>query len=309
MKDDIKLPPQIASDPFWTKSHIRPRTTFGHSPKARTVKVDARYNVKNDINNWKYLDEYGTQHKRLQVESVWGKFTSPPAPGEYNPDHEKLSKRESFPAFTFPKRTPDKFFEELEFKRAHPMKAIGGLPDHFAPKKSVSAVETGPSASSDLQKISAEDMKKSLLPGPGQYGGDYHKIERFERPGVARMTPKTPVAIPRPVVDRTTMKILTMAERRQMFDGSYYSASDPTKKSVVVHPLGARRPMYGQHEDSSPGPGAYTLDPVQHIGSGEILSSTHSLQVRKDKTVKKYAKVRVTNYKPIKSFGRKSLVS
>eukprot|EP01031_Cornospumella_fuschlensis_P043331 gene43331-52964_t len=308
MKEDSKLPPQLASDPFWRKSHILPRTTFGHSPKSREVRVDDRFNVKSDIDNWKYLDEYGTQHKRLQLESVWGKFMSPPPPGEYNPDHEKLSKRESFPSFTFPKRAPDKFFEELEFKRAHPMKAFGGLPDHFAPKKSASTIETGPQPASDLQKISIEDMKKSLLPGPGQYAGDYHKIERFQRPGITRMTPKSPVAIPRPVVDRTTMKILTMEERRQMFDGSYYTSHDPTKKSSIAHPLGARRPMYWQGEDSSPGPGAYTLDPVQHIGSGEILSSTHSLHPKKDATVKKYAKVQVTNHKAIKSYGRKTLV-
>eukprot|EP01039_Chlorochromonas_danica_P011294 gene11296-12601_t len=307
-KAPINLPPQLQSDPFWTNSLLPPRTTFGSASKeANPPKKDLRYNIANEVNQWSPIDKYGRHNSRIHVESSWGKYSSPPGVGEYDPNHEKKSQAERFIAYPFPSKPYDAFFDELEYKKQHPReRVIEHLPDVFAKKQPYTAKAMPGEDESDLKNVSVEDMKKALLPGPGAYGGDYHKIEKFPLPARPRLKPRSPIANPRLVIDKQTLEIVNMEERRQMFKGSYFSYDDPTKKHHPVFSFGQRRELFGQAEDSSPGPGAYTIDPVNHLGSPSALSSTDKLYVRpitREKAVRREA-----NLPRTKSFGRKSLI-
>lgn len=154
------------------------------------------------------------------------------------------------------------------------------------------------------------------------------------------MAPRDPVVVPRKVVDFNTLQVLDTKERRQLFNGtrdievsflgrmnlfslagfppfshslssfagSYFSEKDPSKKNRGSHSFGYRRPMFGQPVDSSPGPGAYNVDPVQAVGTADPLSSTDSLRPRRDPPVK-FMRTRINYSAPAKSFGRKNLIS
>lgn len=225
------LPEAIIHDPFWNQSHIDRPSTFGATPKPNTIKVDDPYTIKNDHNKWVHFDRDCMNHGRLTVESMWGRYKTAPPPGAYDPDHEKLSKRESFPKHKISSKARDHYFEKVEFARKNPLSPIGNV-DPFNPfniKKS----EKKDIKISELSKINMDDMRKcmskctilsfltrpislmsfiflsiALLPGPGQYKAKYEYGEKFDRPPVAHLKPRKPRTQPRQILDFTTMEII-----------------------------------------------------------------------------------------------------
>jgi hypothetical protein len=116
------LPPELKKDPFWTQSLVKRPTTFGSEPRSfRDFNYDDPYRLEKDIDNWVLLDEHRSNHGRLQVTSTWGKLkVAPPAPSKYDPNHEKLSKREVGPHIKMATKPEDKeYFETVRLAQTY----------------------------------------------------------------------------------------------------------------------------------------------------------------------------------------------
>lgn len=156
------LPQEFLHDPFWCQSHIQRPSTFGASAKPTRLKFDSPYQLKQEVSNWVQHDDFGTTSGRLPVREMWGKYGKTPPPGEYNPDHEKLSKREIAPKHAFPSKPKDHYFEELEYAKNNPQTHLPNPHvDIFKPKKRFSPQKSV--KLTDLQRINLDDMRKCKL--------------------------------------------------------------------------------------------------------------------------------------------------
>lgn len=165
MESPSKVPESLKSDPFWNETLTHSHSTFGAASKGMgSARKDKRYNIEQDVDAWSPMDKFGVHHKRLQVESAWGKYSLPPGAGEYDPDFNKESKHETFIVHSFPSKPVDSFFSELELKRTQPPpKVMGGLPDLFAKRKAFTATDNSFSAG-DFKNVSVEDMRNGEHP-------------------------------------------------------------------------------------------------------------------------------------------------
>lgn len=153
------LPSEFLNDPFWSKSHVPRPSTFGASGKQTFVKVDDRFTLKNGAQQWVQQDDHGNHHGRVQIVDYWGKYHDSPPPGSYNPDHEKLSKREIGPKHTIPRRYHDSYFEDLDYSKKNPIKQLHSPQDVFS-AKNVLTVSHKEATKSELHRINVEDMRK-----------------------------------------------------------------------------------------------------------------------------------------------------
>jgi hypothetical protein len=155
------LPHEFLNDPFWSRSHVQRPSTFGASAKPTRIKVDSPEKLRNDVVKWNQHDDFGVNFGRLTVRDMWGKYGTPP-PGEYNPDHEKLSRREIGPKHAFPSKPKDYYFEEVEFTKNNPYQHFPNPHiDIFKPKDQL--IPKKATKPSDLQRVNLDDMRKCEL--------------------------------------------------------------------------------------------------------------------------------------------------
>ncbi len=153
------LPSEFLNDPFWSESHVQRPSTFGVSAKSTRVKVDSPDKLFTQVKTWVQQDEFGGSYGRLPVREMWGKYGEPPPPGQYNPDHEKLSKREIGPKHAFPSKPKDHYFEEVQFAKNNPFQHFPNPhEDVFKPKKNLAPKKS--IKVTDLQRINLDEMRK-----------------------------------------------------------------------------------------------------------------------------------------------------
>jgi hypothetical protein len=233
-----KLPEDLAEDPFWKTDLVARPTTFGASNRklsSRDVKIDHPTRLQTEISDWEMRDMFKVHHGRLQIESQWGRYQSPP-PGEYNPNHEKLSYRELFPSIKIANKNVDDYFDEVDYARTHPLTPsynnkkkeyksnllkkshrinFSDLTQYMQKKSPHHKHLKTQNNSSNLQNINLEDLKESLLPGPGQYP-TASKMEltlRYERVPLPVLRPKENRGKPRAILDFETVEIIQNRNR------------------------------------------------------------------------------------------------
>ena len=106
---------------IWGKSMIFTHSTFGASTKDKSKNMlsDDLFAAAKLSNDWVGHDRNGCSHARLRIESTFGKMTITPPPIQYNPNHEKLSKREVGPKLTIATKPRDTYYDDvLEHKNS-----------------------------------------------------------------------------------------------------------------------------------------------------------------------------------------------
>jgi hypothetical protein len=191
-----------------------------------------------------------------------------------------------------PSADPAQTIAKQFVKNSHQTQSVA----HSSPSKSTAGASdlTG----SKFQDINVEDMRKALLPAPGQYNtAIYHKL-RYERSALPVIIPKKKIGQPRAKLD---FESLTLVEdENSLFDGSYFQFEDPTKKQYPAYSLGVRRPI-SEREYVRVGPGDYN-DPTT-TGATSVLSNTQNLHM-KNGLSSSAMRVGLSSH----SFGRKTIL-
>lgn len=201
---------------FWTKSLLKPSSTFGYSPKPYDKKpiIDDGYEVTRSSFDWTARDSYNHNHGRIRIESVLGKLLDTPGVGYYKPKVDFETKRETIaPLITMSARPPDHYLENLnDLKQTKTELLKLQNPIEKMKKKKIKAYKI---IEGKFSNINIEDMRKSLLPGPGSYSGNYELIQRFDRPPSAKLKPRKPIAIPRKKIILNTLDIIDIPSQTQ----------------------------------------------------------------------------------------------
>lgn len=171
MKDILdKTPEYLPNDPFWTKEEITKRSKFGAEPrKLYGIKKDDPYRLLKDIDDWKYIDEYTTQHGRLKIADIWGKYEKPPTAG-YSPDHSKLTKSENTPLISISNHYRDtEYYKQLQDNGDHSVISFGTAKYKEMKSKGLKPSTTSRSknsatkSSGEFKNINIEDMRKCIV--------------------------------------------------------------------------------------------------------------------------------------------------
>eukprot|EP01033_Poteriospumella_lacustris_P008778 gene8779-6315_t len=128
---------------------------------------------------------------------------------------------------------------------------------------------------SEWRDVNVEDMKKALLPAPGQYETDVYHTLNFHHTPIPHLKPKQQLCKPRPKIDLETLELVK--DENQLFDGSYFQYDDPTKRQYPSYTLGSRRPIV-EREYERVGPGDYN-DPTV-TGAPSVLSTSATLKLK-----------------------------
>lgn len=207
--EESKVLREKALSDFWNTSLVKSPSTFGASPKiSQTYKNDNGYAETNNCKKWTAHDDKLYTHGRVRVSTAFGKLAYNPGAGHYDPNYAAQSKTERIaPEITIAQRTRDNYFDELKQKEED-IKEKNKFMETYknnTPKKRAPRAKIKKGKFAD---VNIEDMRKSLLPGPGSYDGNFSMIDRFPRPSSALM-PKREVSVePRPVVHAVTMTVL-----------------------------------------------------------------------------------------------------
>jgi len=305
-----KLPDELKSNSFWRESHIKRPTTFGSEARTfREVIEDDPYKIEKELHTWKHVDEHRSNHARLQITTTWGHLkVTAPSSAKYDPDHEKLSKRESFPSITIATKPQDtEYYETMKY-----MKTLRAMsPSNSNNKDTTTKLrkqQTRPKSSKlktggEFKNINVDDMRKSLLPGPGTYELDMDNELKFSKSPRAVLPRRNPVGHARPRLNFESLELVT--HDNVMYKGSYYSEKDPTLKSSLKFSLGARRPLLGQREFPTAGPGDYDDFSYYRVGGPSLTSSVSTLKPRKTSPLI----IGKNEGRPVQSFPRRNMIS
>lgn len=271
---------------FWNTSLVKPHSTFGASPKIRSAhKCDDGYAEVKKSTRWVAHDEHLVNHGRVRVLSSFGKPTYNPGAGYYDPKYEVQSKTETIaPELTMAPKRKDEFFDELSQKKKD-IARLQELDAKYSVKKG-KPPKQAKIVKGQYADVNIDDMRKSLLPGPGSYDGNHKMVERFERPSSAVMAPRQRIAKSRPVILQSTASVVDLPSRLPAAD--QYNIRDVGKKNIA-YSIGEKRDLMGVSEIPSAGPGYYNTEQVMAIGGIQPLSSKDSL---KKKQVQNFSELR-----------------
>lgn len=167
---------------------------------------------------------------------------------------------------------------------------------------------------------------KALLPGPGSYELDMDNELKFSKSPRAVLPRRNPVGHARPRLNFESLELVTtdnvMYKGKELpthlhptsisyhstprpLLGSYYSEKDPTLKSSLKFSLGARRPLLGQREFPTAGPGDYDDFGYYRVGGPSLTSSVSTLKPRKTSPLI----IGKNEGRPVQSFPRRNMIS
>ncbi|KAJ1385223.1 hypothetical protein B484DRAFT_426004, partial [Ochromonadaceae sp. CCMP2298] len=197
---------------FWTKSAMarHPASTWGTTPKRDATEKDDGLEVIRKSTEWLSIDEHNCTHGRMRIQNMLGKLRETPAPGEYTPKIDFLTKREQVgPPLTFGQKPYDDFQDKLEdLKKMRVECALFARPS-TAPAGGRRSNSTGllRIGSGQFADVNIDDLRNSLLPGPGTYDCNWQVAEKFERPVTVQSVPRH--VCPLHVPNLTVRTILT----------------------------------------------------------------------------------------------------
>lgn len=275
--DRVNSPEQLfsKSQQFWSQSLTFKPSTFGSTVKVAENPLD----LTPKASSWQGKDEFGHSHSRLQISTVFGRLTTTPGPGQYDPDHEKLSRRVNGPHITLGERQNSRRSVEMERKyTVSDMQADNNYNNNNKSNKKKNKKKKDNNQNNNnsaLKSIRISDMRRSLGPGPGSYGSaDIDKIGKFDRSPLPLLAPRTETK-PRAVITLDTLDIVVNRNKNPgsgfRYGGDYDLSKDPRKVDIRVS-IGERRPLLGQREQLNIGPGYYNPQTADPFGQSSSLS-------------------------------------
>lgn len=258
---------------FWNESFSFKTSTFGSTSKTLENFLDLSPKpLEKSAMDWTGKDQYGHTHARLKIATVFGKLPINPGPGQYNPNHEKLSRRVVGPQITLGERH-EKLFNS-DSNRSFSLTNLAETKSNKLKKKISSKDDSKSKNSLSLSNISISQMRKALGPGPGSYEEvEIDRIVKFNRSPLPLLAPRTTTK-PRPVITLDTLDIVRYRNDKSKgfkYGGDYDVTNDPRKVEIKMS-IGERRPLLGQREILKVGPGYYNPQRATPFGESSKIS-------------------------------------